>query len=538
MIENIQPRGPDCRSIRCAVGPAEFQARIEEHQRVSKKNVDFIYLHPHHGDNIKAWKMYPLIPVGVVAIVNHLLDSGLTGRGLNVPLELRKDEEFDPRSWIEAHQFSIALIDINWYLHLAGGLDLAALVKEVRPGATVLVGGLTATRFSEEILTRFPAVDAVCRGDGEVPAQMLAEKCAGRAEHRMEEIPNISWRGDDGIRNNPQSYVDREMDRWNYCDLGFLESEQDYYYNSILKWADLSTHWLALGRGCRFACYHCDGSSQAQKKLFGRAGLMVRDPELVARDIETLAGRGIENVSFTHDLVHIGEDYWRALFAAVRSSGVKIGAMQPFWQSLPSEDFAREFSETFVMKNSYVNVSIETAVEEMRRHIHNCTFYTNEEFFEGLRVLKQHGVPIMVYFRLNAPWESARTMEVNIKCAAEVFRLFPDDVPPIFVSDVPLDPSSPYSHAAEGSPRFSFRFPELDFDDYLQFSRGMIPVEKVFAIPGGEAIEMRNYSEFEHLGKLDVLFVKKLVPRMWERWEELMLSDGKSWDAIRGGVVV
>lgn len=506
---------------------------------MSKKNVDFIYLHPLHGDNVEAWKMYPLIPVGVLSIVNHLLDSGMTGRGLNVPLELRRDENFDPRPWIEAHEFSIALIDINWYLHLAGGLDLATLIKSVRPEATVLVGGLTATRFAEEILTRFPAVDAVCCGDGEEPARMLAELSSGRAGHRMEDIPNLAWRDQGQVRFNEQTYIDRDMGRWNYRDLGFLENEKDYYYNSILKWADLATHWLAIGRGCRFACYHCDGSSQAQKKLFGRAGLMVRDPELVARDIVVLAERGIENVSFTHDLVHIGEDYWRALFAAVRASGVKIGAMQPFWQSLPSEDFAREFSETFVMKNSYVNVSIETAVEEMRRHIHNCTFYTNTEFFEGLQILKRHGVPIMVYFRLNGPWETARTMEVNIKCAAEVFRLFPKDVPPIFVSDVPLDPSSPYSHAGEAAgSRFPFSFPELDFDDYFRFSRGVIPVEKVFAKPGGQEIEIRDYTEFDHLGKLDVLFVKKLVPRMWERWEELMLSDGKSWDAIRSGVVV
>jgi len=520
-------------------GPPVDGAGYREYWRVSTEKLDFIYLHPCHGDNAEAAKMYPLIPVGVLAIVNHLLDSGLTGRGLNVPLELRRDETFDPRPWIDARDFSIALIDINWYLHLAGGLDLAALVKEVRPEATVLVGGLTATRFAEEILRRFPAVDAVCRGDGEEPARMLAETCAGRAGHTMEQIPNLAWRDGEEIRFNDQTYIDRDMDRWNYCDLAFLENEKDYYYNSILKWADLATHWLALGRGCRFACYHCDGSSQAQKKLFGRAGLMVRDPELVARDIEVLAGRGVENVSFTHDLVHIGEDYWRTLFAAVRRSGVRVGAMQPFWQSLPCDDFAREFSETFVMKNSYVNVSIETAVEEMRRHIHNCTYYSNAEFFEGLKILKHHGVPIMVYFRLNSPWETAKTMEVNIRCAAEVFRLFPEDAPPIFVSDVPLDPSSPYSHAAGGhGSRFDFSFPELGFDDYYQFSRGIIPVDKVFARPAEKAIDMRRYTEFDHLGKLDVLFVKKLGPRMWERWEELMLSDGKSWDAIRSGVVV
>jgi hypothetical protein len=506
---------------------------------VSTKNLDFIYLHPYHGDNLDAYKKYPLIPVGVVAIVNHLLASGLTGRGLNVPLELRKDDEFNPVPWLEARQFSLVLIDINWYLHLAGGLDLARLVKKVRPEATVLVGGLTATRFAEEILERCPEVDAVCRGDGEEPTLMLAQRCAGKADRAMAEIPNLAWRDGDEIRLNPQTYVDHDMDRWNYRDLSFLENEQDYYYNSILKWADLATHWLALGRGCRFACYHCDGSSMAQKKLFGRAGLMVRDPELVAKDIEILAGRGVQNVSFTHDLIHIGEDYWRALFAAVRATGVRVGAMQPFWQSLPTEDFAREFSETFVMEHSYVNVSIETAVEEMRKHIHTSTFYSNAEFFEGLQILKRYDVPIMVYFRLNSPWETARTMEVNIKCAAEVFRLFPEDAPPIFTSDVPLDPSSPYSHAAAHAPsRFTFKFPALDFDDYHMFSRGNIPADKVFVEPGGERMEMRDYTEFDHLDKLDVLFVKKLVPRMWERWEELMLFDGKSWDAIRGGVVV
>ena len=63
----------------------------------------------------------------------------------------------------------LVMIDLHWYEHAYGAMDVMRACKHVWPDVPVLLGGLTVSRFAEEIMARFDAVDYVIRGDPEVP---------------------------------------------------------------------------------------------------------------------------------------------------------------------------------------------------------------------------------------------------------------------------------------------------------------------------------------------------------------------------------
>ncbi len=96
----------------------------------------------------------------------------------------------NPRLWA---------IDLHWLPHAHGALALATLIKKHHPDARVLMGGLSASYFHEE-LARHPDVDFVVRGDStEEPVLALVE-CL-REGLPLNDVPNLTWKRRDVVRS-------------------------------------------------------------------------------------------------------------------------------------------------------------------------------------------------------------------------------------------------------------------------------------------------------------------------------------------------
>src|SRR5215472_18997543 len=131
-----------------------------------------LYVHP--GMNAHSTE-YAIIPMGLVGLVNLLREHAWTVRGINAPMERGLDPSFDLAARIrDFAPFELALVDLHWYVHTAGAIAAAQEIKAICPGATVVVGGITATQFDAELLSLSDAVDVVIRGDAELPLQWLA----------------------------------------------------------------------------------------------------------------------------------------------------------------------------------------------------------------------------------------------------------------------------------------------------------------------------------------------------------------------------
>jgi radical SAM superfamily enzyme YgiQ (UPF0313 family) len=479
--------------------------------------IPIAYIHPCYGTTREEQLLYPLMPVGLPAVINAVRAEGFDVRGISLPLELRLDPSFSLESWLADIRPQLVLIDLQWYLNLAGAMEVATRAKRACPSCTVAVGGQTASVFSEDLLGSSRAIDLVIRGDGEEVAPLVA-RAVIRAEGRIEDLPNLTRRGADGMVATPLECVTQDLDSLNYLDIDFLDHAREYLYTSLYRQEDLPVFWVALARSCPYACYHCGGSRSSQEKTYGRPSMLVRSVSSVADDVETLSKRGVGNVHFTHDLALLGRPYYHALFADLRSRGVSVGGMNPMWQHLPDDEFLADFTATFVKEDSYLNISPESGVEELRTYLHGGRTYTNHELVEAMDRVRRYGLPWVTYFRLNMPWENSKTLEITTRLAALLMKEFSRNVPAFMASDVPLDPWSTLELEPE---RFPFRYPPLSFDDYVTFSLGRIDPLKIWCDPPPTPLSLRPYPELDELSHVDLLFVKKLLPRLWVRWQEV-----------------
>ncbi|MEZ4707562.1 MAG: radical SAM protein [Caldilineaceae bacterium] len=444
--------------------------------------MDILYVHPAKQevdaryDKYRSCSPYPFIPVGVVGLVNMLRQQGHSVAGLNLPMELLMEPTFDFKAWLRARPpAGLVMVDLHWYEHCYGALEVARAVKEVWPQTPVVLGGLTTSNFAEEILADFDCVDFAVRGDAEEPLRLLAAHLSGDASVELAEIPNLVRRVDGAICQNLRAYfADPAMlDSLDFVSMDWLHnwrSNAAIQYSGAgaiaLKQPKFQGHWLTIGRGCVFNCIYCGGGKKSHSDLAGRSGYVVRAPESVAVDIERLKALGYDQVSLSLDPATFKPEWWRALFGLLRERQIKIGIYNEFFQ-LPPKDFLDEFAQTADLQHTEVAISPLSGNEEVRKR--NGKFYPNQRFLQMLQTLKQYEIPIFIYFSLNLPGETPRTFKETLELAQKIGEIYPHHLLRMLNPCHTLDPVSPMSRQPEA---YTMQVHYRTFRDYYNYCKG------------------------------------------------------------------
>jgi radical SAM superfamily enzyme YgiQ (UPF0313 family) len=158
------------------------------------------------SDVVPSTPVFEMYPLGFVSMVGYLEQNGYKARIINLAVKMLKDPNFDPEKLIKKIDAQVFGFDLHWLAQAAGSLDLAEVVKKHHPDAPVLLGGLSASYFHEEIIEYFPQVDYVLRGDTtEKPLLNLMEHTISGKE--PETVENLTWRTHDGRKRvNPFNY--------------------------------------------------------------------------------------------------------------------------------------------------------------------------------------------------------------------------------------------------------------------------------------------------------------------------------------------
>jgi radical SAM superfamily enzyme YgiQ (UPF0313 family) len=182
-------------------------------------------------------------------------------------------------------------------------LRMARVVKNLRPDATVLIGGPQASVVAEATLKAFPFVDFILRGEAEQTLPLLVEELAGM--HRLDKVPGLVHRSVWGIQRNPDAPVIMDLDSL---------PMPAYHLTGELE--DATTAALELGRGCPFACTFCSTND------FFRRKYRLRSPQRVLRDMSAIhAEYGITNFDLTHDMFTVDAKRVRAFCHHMIGSG-------------------------------------------------------------------------------------------------------------------------------------------------------------------------------------------------------------------------
>lgn len=444
--------------------------------------MDILYIHPAKQevdaryDQYLSCAPYPFIPVGVVGLMNMLRAADYSIAGLNLPLELTMRPTFDLRAWIASQpRAKLVMIDLHWYEHCFGALEVAQAVKTLWPDVPIVLGGLTASNFAEEILRDFPTVDYIIRGDAEEPLRQVAAYCCREEGVDLTMIPNLVHRQHGHIVQNPRAYFadSARLDTLDFVSLEWLRNWRSYgaiQYSGqgmiALKEPKFQGHWLTIGRGCVFNCIYCGGGKKSHEDLAGRNGYVVRSPEKVADDIARLKDLGYDQVSLSLDPATFRPEWWKTFFQTLRKRQVKIGLYNEFFQ-LPSTDFLADFAQTADLHHTEVAISPLSGNEAVRKQ--NGKFYTNAKFLGMLTTLKRYEIPIFIYFSLNLPGETPQTFKETLKLADQIGKSYPPHLLRMLNPCHTLDPVSPMSRQPAA---FGMEVHYRTFRDYYSYCKG------------------------------------------------------------------
>lgn len=152
-------------------------------------------------------------------------------------------------------------------------LDLASLVKSTYEGTHIMMGGHMATFWGKEILERYPYVDSIIRGEGEITTYELVKALEGHKT--FQHIDGLSYRENGKIYQNQDRALIENLD-----ELPFPVRDQFALHNNRAQYLRICS-----SRGCLGKCGFCSSFVGREQKDFRWRG---RSPKNVVDEIELL----------------------------------------------------------------------------------------------------------------------------------------------------------------------------------------------------------------------------------------------------------
>lgn len=227
--------------------------------------------------------IFPPVGLGYLAVAAEREGIPVTVLDEQVEKNLLGRIEQEARAHGEPLLFGFSVLTAA--LHQA--LKVAQRVKERFPRSLICFGGAHPTAMPEEMLRR-PQVDFVIRGEGEAAVVELWRRLSqGQA---LDQVPNLSYRADGGVRHNPLCSALLDLDSLPSFPYHRFRGPQRYDFGFIVS-----------SRGCPYKCIFCSNRNTMGRKY------RFRSPELVADELEMLhRDFAVRNVLFLDDnlLVH------------------------------------------------------------------------------------------------------------------------------------------------------------------------------------------------------------------------------------------
>ncbi len=420
------------------------------------------------SDLIPPSPVFEMYPIGFTSIAEYLERAGYRVRIVNLAVRMLKDKNFDAEEMIKRLRASVFGVDLHWMLHCHGAIEVARLVKKHHPEAKVVLGGLSASYFYQELL-QYPEVDYVLRGDStEEPFRQLMDCIVKRRE--PEAVPNLVWRDSQGrTRENPFSHVPDNLN----------DVLIDYYQNvvrSVIRYRDLVSYipfkdWLRypitgvlLGRGCSENCVICGGSASAFRNSFNRKKAVFRSPESVARDIRQIGRFTRGPIFILGDLCQPGDNYADELLRLLQKDRVKNQLILELF-SPASGDLLRQMSLS--CPNFCLEISPESHDPEIRKAAGR--HYSSESLEQTLGDALEAGCGRLdVFFMIGLPKQTPQSVMDTIDYCDFLLDKFKGDKRlSLFIA--PLSPFlDPGSLAFEQPERYGYRLLFRTLDEHRQ----------------------------------------------------------------------
>ncbi len=489
------------------------------------------------SDLIPSGPIFEMYPIGFSTLAEYLERHGFEVRIVNLAVRMLQDPTFDVPAFLRRLRPAAFGIDLHWLPHAHGSLAIAELLKELHPQIPVIMGGLSASYYHREILENYPAVDYVLRGDStEEPLTRLMQALRDRMD--LAAIPNLTWRRDGRVEENPLSWVPASLEEIVLDYRHLLRSVPRYMdLRSAIpfdRWTDYPITAALSVRGCTQQCLTCGGSEQSYRWIGNRSRPAYRPPEVLAQDLAAVRRFNDGPLFLLGDLRQAGEAYLQRFLQAVRRE--RIGGeviIELFWPAPP--EFFRQVAEA--LPNFVLEISLESHDPRVRHAFGKP--YDNAEVAATLQAALEAGCRRLdVFFMIGLPQQDSRSVLDTVAYCGDLLERF-DRRLSTFIS--PLAPFvDPGSRAFEEPERYGYRFFYRTLEEHrrallgptwlqtLNYETRWMSREEIVAVTY-EAGRRLNQLKARH-GRIDPETARQVAERI-DRAEAMLERVTRLWEA-------
>ena len=303
---------------------------------------------------------------------------------------------FDVEKHLKSLSADIFAIGLHFQQHSPGALEIARLCKKFHPHSLVILGGLTATRFHEEIIRKYNFVNAVIRGEAE--KAFLHFLHGVEKTGQLSDTPNLTYRtNSDEIRVIPMGEPSLNLDEFDYTRLDLLEPKTSIFNpDSLPRWS------LEVCRGCVYNCAICGGSAYSYKTYLGMDRPAFRSPAKIVEDIRRLNEQGIHILGLYQDPRMGGGGYTRELLTALSREDLEIERLSLDLLIPADEEFIQAIAG--LGRTVTLHICPDTGSDSVRKLLGR--HYSNEELLKTIKLCHKYFIPVTSFFSVGLAGET------------------------------------------------------------------------------------------------------------------------------------
>jgi len=423
------------------------------------------------SDAVPSTSVFEMYPIGFTSIGGYLDKHGYRVRIVNLANRMLLDKNFDVEKKISSLKSRLFGVDLHWLPHVQGSLEISKLVKRVHPESSVILGGLSATYFHQELM-RYDYVDYVMRGDStEVPLLKLLEVLrAGKSD--LSGVPNLCWKKNGETITNPMTFIPSSLDYTDIPDYRFVIKSAVQHMNYLdgvpyKNWMRFPNAAFLTTKGCTYNCAICGGSQTAYDINCGRKVLVMYSPEKICKGIMLVKKFTKSPVYLVGDIRQGGQNYVTSLLGGMRNLNMKNEIIFELFSEADEVFF--ESIEKNVPRYS-LEITVESSDESIRRREGKLPC-SNEKLIETFRAALAHNVRrIEIFFMIGLPGQTYESVMENVDFCEEIFKRCGEDKRLNFIM-TPLGPFlDPACGAFEHPEAYGYRSLCRTIEDHLKIS--------------------------------------------------------------------
>ncbi len=423
------------------------------------------------------------MPYKAILLCDFLAKNSIKASIFNAAAETANNKKFSLIGLIEKYDPEIIGLTLQWHSQMKGVFEASRRIKKKFPQKKIVVGGITASFFSRQILEKEKSIDYVIRGDAEIPALKLCRQIkSGKTD--LKSIENISYRQAGRIYENPVKYkisrrIFNSLSYSSFSHILNIDSMLNVSNNFYVKVKNgvfyspeppKKRFFYIASRGCVFNCSYC--SASAYHRLCGRTSPVYKSPETVCRDIKKLLSYGIENIYFpTFPDSFRENNFYTKLFKIFIRKNITFNCTIDCFH-LPRPPFLEIFQRTFKnnLKDSHIVLSPDL-LDEKKRKLNKGQLYSNRELFSFIYAAQKYGINVRLSLAAGLPFASRSDYSKTLLYAE---RLSSFSNLEITMNTIPIEPYSPLFLNPE---KYKVKLKCKNFNDFLLKKPGELGYE-------------------------------------------------------------